>query len=161
MLKRTLFLAALALIFQACGGEPAPIEKQSFSSPKIADIEDYIQAMEDTLQMAYKNRDAELLKRFYAENAISYGEGREQLFGRQQILKHFQTKVVEQIDQEFNFKYKTLDVHYKNQDQVVETGQWSELDPEGNVLHTGYYMVLFEEVNGRLVSVRDIWNSSN
>lgn len=161
MIKRILFFVGLTLLMQACGGETQDPENKLTIKSKVKDIEAYVRAMEDTLEMAYRNRDPELLKRFYAENAISYGEGRDQLFGRQQIIKHFEDKVVNQIDQDFNFEYQTLEVHYKSQNQVVETGKWSQLDQEAKVAHTGYYMVIFEEVNGRLVSVRDIWNSSN
>lgn len=161
MIKRTLFLAFVIAFLSSCGGGSEASENESPSKQNIADIEAYIRAMEDTLEMAYKNRNPELLKRFYAENAISYGEGRDQLFGRQQIVKHFQDKVVAQIDQEFNFEYETLEVHYNTEDQVVEIGRWSQLNAEGKAEHTGYYLVLFEEVNGRLVSVRDIWNSSH
>lgn len=124
-------------------------------------ITNYIIAMEDTLAMAYRDKDLNLFQKFYAENAVTYGEGRSQLFGKQQIIDHFSKNVVAAGQKKFNFKYSTIDVFATASDMAVETGQWFEMDENDVEISNGFYMVVFQEVNGRLVCVRDTWNSSS
>lgn len=128
--------------------------------PSIKEIKEYIIAMEDTLAMAYKNKDIKLFERFYAENAVTYGEGREQLFGKQQILNHFRRTVVDDTTRSFNFKYNTIDVFTSGADMAVESGKWVEYNDSAQEVAHGFYMVLFQKVDGRWKSTRDMWNSS-
>jgi len=43
---------------------------------------------------------------------------------------------------------------------AVESGRWAEMDSSGNEIEHGFYMVVFQKEDGRLVSVRDMWNSA-
>ncbi len=135
-----------------------PIRKKKINPESMRE---YVIAMEDSLALAYRNRDAAFIDRFYAENAVSYGEGREQLFGKQQILNHFRKKVVADSSRSFYFRYETIDVFNGADDILVETGKWIEMDKNDEELNSGYYMVMFQEQHGRWVAVRDIWNTSH
>ena len=134
--------------------------KKIQSKPNLKEIKEYVIAMEDTLSMAYKNKDIKLFERFYAENAVTYGEGREQLFGKQQILNHFRNTVVDDTTRTFNFKYNTIDVFISGNDMAVESGKWVEYNDSAQEISHGFYMVLFQKVDGRWKSTRDMWNSS-
>lgn len=156
-MKKYLLLLSAGLFIQC--NSPAPVE----SSAKAFDVntvKDYIIAMEDTLSMAYANKDLNLFKKFYAENAVTYGEGRDQLFGKQQIINHFRNSVVEDTSRAFNFKYTTIDVFATSDEMALESGRWSEYNDAGEEIDHGFYMVLFQKVDGRLVSTRDMWNSA-
>lgn len=155
---RILLFIPLFLSLFACGNkqDQGPAE-ESFD---LEAIKSYIVAMEDTLAMAYAKKDHHLFQKFYAENAVTYGEGREQLFGKQQIVNHFKNTVAADTVRNYNFKYTTIDVFSTSKDMAVESGRWTEYDDAGNEIDHGFYMVLFQEVNGRLVSTRDMWNSA-
>ena len=118
-------------------------------------------AMEDTLEMAYNQRDPNLFRCFYAVDAVSYGEAREQIFGRSNLLANFRQTVVNNENFNSRFRYHTLDVFVpRGSEQAVETGKWVETDTTGEEQDHGFYMVLFELRDGRYVSVRDMWNTS-
>lgn len=125
------------------------------------ELTEYIDAMEDTLEMAYNTKDASLFRRFYATDAVSYGEGREQIFGRSKLMANFRQTVVKNPDFDSRFRYHTLDVFSsEGGKQAVETGKWVETDSTGEERDHGFYMVLFELRDGRYVSVRDMWNTA-
>jgi len=157
MKKPLLFFFLLAFSF-AC--QQQTNTKKIQSKPNLKEIKEYVIAMEDTLSMAYKNKDIKLFERFYAENAVTYGEGREQLFGKQQILNHFRNTVVDDTTRTFNFKYNTIDVFISGNDMAVESGKWVEYNDSAQEISHGFYMVLFQKVDGRWKSTRDMWNSS-
>lgn len=156
MKKLVLLLLPLALI-QCQNAQPEASAAKAFD-PAV--VKDYIIAMEDTLSMAYAQKDLNLFKKFYAENAVTYGEGRDQLFGKQQIINHFRNSVVEDTSRAFNFKYTTIDVFATSDEMALESGRWSEYNDDGEEIDHGFYMVLFQKVDGRLVSTRDMWNSA-
>lgn len=155
-MKKVLFLSALAGLFSCQNAsEEAPAESFDLEA-----VKSYIIAMEDTLAMAYANKDPKLFEKFYAENAVTYGEGREQLFGKQQIVNHFKNTVAADTSRNYHFKYTTIDVFSTSKDMAVESGRWSEYNDDGDEIDHGFYMVLFQKVGGRLVSTRDMWNSA-
>lgn len=142
-------------------------ESQNSEEPKAKgmlgeeDLTEYVKAMEDTLEMAYNKKDPTLFRRFYATDAVSYGEGREQIFGRSKLMANFQQTVVNNPDFDSRFRYHTLDVFAaKGGKQAVETGKWVETDSSGKERDHGFYMVLFELRDGRYISVRDMWNTA-
>lgn len=155
-MKKIVFLFALFPFF-SCQNQQVSAPQESFD---LEGIKSYIIAMEDTLSMAYAKKDHHLFAKFYAENAVTYGEGREQLFGKQQIVNHFKNTVAADTTRNYNFKYTTIDVFATSADMAVESGRWSEYNDEGTEVDHGFYMVLFQKVNGRLVSTRDMWNSA-
>lgn len=164
-MKRSLSICLLLLAFMGLSScvntepEASAVEQSEAKKASQDEIKAYIKAMEDTLAMAYNNKDVSLFEKFYGEGAITYGEGREQLFGKKNIVNHFKQNVVDEANGTGTFKYQTIDV-FSAEDLAVETGRWEELDDEGNEKDHGFYMVVFEKQDGRYVSIRDIWNSS-
>lgn len=156
-----LLLSAFVLLSSCTNAEPqeSAVEQSEAKKASQEEIKAYIKAMEDTLAMAYNTKDVSLFEKFYGEGAITYGEGREQLFGKKNIVNHFKQNVVDESNGTGTFKYQTIDV-FSADDLAVETGRWEELDDEGKEKDHGFYMVVFEKQDGRYVSIRDIWNSS-
>lgn len=158
-MKKLLLFCLVGGLFMACQAPKTETAAQTKKLDKKA-LREYIIAMEDTLAMAYRDKDIDLFSKFYAENAVTYGEGRDQLFGKRDILNHFRHSVAEDSTHLFNFKYTTIDVFATAKDMAVESGRWAEMDSSGTEIEHGFYMVVFQEVDGRLVSVRDMWNSA-
>lgn len=166
MRKSILFLALAALV--SC--ENLPRSKAGNNAGKDADtatqkpldkeaIKKIVMAMEDTLEMAYNQRNASLFEKFYGKGATTYGEGREQLFGKKEIIGHFRRNVVADSNFSESYKYHTLDV-LTSGDMAVESGRWEEFDTSGTQVDHGFYMVVFQKQNGQYKSIRDIWNSA-
>lgn len=163
MLNNKFFTPLILLVFtfSACtnltkADEEAIVEEPAMSQEEITA---YIEAMEDTLAMAYNQKDISLFEKFYGEGAVTYGEGREQIFGRTNIINHFRKNVAENPNYHAQFEYHTLDV-FAEGDLATETGKWVEKDTTGTETSHGFYMVVFQKRDDRYVSIRDIWNSS-
>jgi ketosteroid isomerase-like protein len=140
---------------------PTPAEKNDSTEVNKEAITAYIDQMEDTLEMAYNQQDADLFKRFYDEEAISYGEGREQLFGRSNMLRAFKRQVVQNPQYNSRYRYHTLDVTVGAAGKIaVESGKWVMTDTLGKEKDHGFYMVLFKKKGDRYLSIRDIWNTA-
>ena len=148
-----------ALMLVACE-QPTVGNKQAMEEDMMtqAEFKAHIQHLEDTLSMAYNTKDVELFSRFYADNAVTYGEGREQLFGKKEMIRHFRNNVV---DSKANprYEYLTIDV-FRNGDLAVENGKWVLYNESNEEIDHGFYMVMFRKKDGKWVSTRDIWNSS-
>lgn len=155
-----LTLFSLSFLLQSCdmlSSQEEPTEEPTAMSN--AEIKELIKAMEDTLGMAYNEKNIQYFERFYAKDAITYGEGREQLFGKKEIVNHFKKNIVNNPDYNYSFKYFTLDV-FAEGEYATENGRWEEYDSSGAQIDHGFYMVVFKKEDGRYKSIRDIWNSS-
>lgn len=158
----------LCVALSACqtpnGTAPTTAEKNDSTDSTAVDkeaITEYIDKMEDTLEMAYNQQNPGLFKRFYHREAVSYGEGREQLFGRSNMLRAFKRQVVQNPNYNSRYRYHTLDVSVGADGEVaVESGKWVMTDTLGNEKDHGFYMVLFRKTGNRYLSVRDIWNTA-
>lgn len=159
--KFLIVFSAFAMSISACQNGTTETTEPSEPALDVAAVKAYIVAMEDTLAMAYNNKDPELFAKFYAEDAITYGEGREQLFGKDAITSHFKRNVAR--DSSFNdqFSYETIDV-FAQGDIAVENGKWIEMNAAGEETAHGFYMVVFEkQADGSYRSIRDMWNSAH
>lgn len=134
-------------------------EKTECETMDQAKLKEVIQSLEDTLAMAYNQKDVSLFSRFYAENAVTYGEGREQLFGKKAMVDHFRSTAMNDTSGR-TFEYMTIDVFQQGQ-LAVENGKWVQFNAKGEEADHGFYMVIFSKENGKWESIRDIWNSSN
>lgn len=163
--RHALLGLGLAFLLGACQNptRPAPTQAPQVDTNQVdkAAIKAYINQMEDTLEMAYNQQDPQLFKRFYHEEAVSYGEGREQLFGRSNMLRAFKTQVVHNPNYNSRYRYHTLDVLVGAEGKLaVETGKWVLTDTLGKEQDHGFYMVVFRKTGDRYVSIRDMWNTA-
>jgi ketosteroid isomerase-like protein len=154
-------LIVLLFAFSACTNMANADEDPIVEEPAMSqeEVKAYIEAMEDTLAMAYNQKDVSLFEKFYGEGAVTYGEGREQIFGRSNIINHFRKNVAENPNYHAQFKYHTIDV-FAQGDLATETGKWVENDSTGTETSHGFYVVVFKKIDDRYVSIRDMWNSS-
>lgn len=159
MRKITLHVLALLFIVASCQPKTPPSEVEEESTAvTTTELKKTIQSLEDTLAMAYNTKDVELFSRFYADDAITYGEGREQLFGKKELVDHFRMTAMQDSSGR-QFEYLTIDVFHK-ENLAVENGKWIQKDSAGYELDHGFYMVVFKKIDGQWRSIRDIWNSS-
>lgn len=159
MRSYTLSICTLLFALTACQPKaPSDSDKTVSDTMDPIELKQQIQALEDTLAMAYNKKDVVLFSRFYAENAVTYGEGREQLFGKKAMVDHFRsTAMIDTSGRQF--EYMTIDV-FQRGDLAVENGKWVQLDANGSEVDHGFYMVVFSKEGGKWESIRDIWNSS-
>ena len=151
-------ILGLLLVMSSCQPKAAPEPVEEEPAMTQSELKAMIQGLEDTLAMAYNTKDVELFSRFYADNAITYGEGREQLFGKKELVDHFRMSAMQDSSGR-QFEYLTIDVFAKG-NLAVENGKWIQKDSTGMELDHGFYMVVFKKEDGQWRSVRDMWNSS-
>ena len=148
-----------AFVITSCQPQPtSDVKEEASSEVTTVDLKKTIQSLEDTLALAYNTKNVELFSRFYADDAVTYGEGREQLFGKKALVDHFRMTAMRDTSGR-QFEYLTIDVFHKG-DLAVENGKWIQKDSTGTELDHGFYMVVFNKVDGQWRSIRDIWNSS-
>lgn len=158
-MKPLIYLGLAAALMACQNGEPTePDESVVIRQPDRQELKKTFQEYENNLARAYGEKDLNLFRQFYAEDAISYGEGREQLYGRKEMEGHFLRNVVRD-SADFNFEYITLDV-FTQGDLAVETGKWVERDAEGSELDHGFYTVVFKRQGDGWRAIRDIWNTA-
>ena len=154
----TLSILFLSVALFSCQPQAEPVQEEVSNIVDPTMFKEIIQGLEDTLAMAYNTKNVELFSRFYGEQAITYGEGREQLFGKKAIVDHFRNTMMNDTSGR-QFEYLTLDV-FQEGDLAVENGKWIQLNAEGIEVDHGFYMVTYTKENNKWVSIRDIWNSS-
>lgn len=152
-------ILALTLIMASCQPQnPSSEVEEKSTAVSTTQLKKTIQALEDTLAMAYNTKNVELFSRFYADDAITYGEGREQLFGKKELVDHFRMTAMQDSTGR-QFEYLTIDLFHKG-NLAIENGKWIQKDATGYELDHGFYMVVFKKADGQWRSIRDIWNSS-
>ena len=95
---------------------------------------------------------------YYAEDAISFSQNNAPLIGKEAIKEY----IVASVDSSFGstISFETIEVFVSNDgNQVVETGYYKLIDSDSIPLNTGYFMTLFEKIDGKYVSVRDMSTS--
>lgn len=142
------FLAVAALLFSAC----ATTEKEEVID--MDKVRTEIQAMEDAYAAGQKAKDADAVAAYYSEKAISYGQNKQPLEGRQAIRDNIAKEIAADTTDNYNV-YKVVDV-FADGDIAVEIGSWTEFDASGKQLDNGNYMSYFEKQDGKYVCVRDM-----
>ena len=148
-----------ALFFTTIGcNTPKPdTANKAVAKPDMAAIKAEIQAKETAFAAAQTSGDVDGVAAFYADDAVSMGDGQPAGKGKEAIKK----EVLARIDNHNKGAVTTYDVEdvYGSEDQVTEVGKTTIKDATGNVTYTGKYMAVWEKRKGEYICIRDISNS--
>ena len=148
MKKLLLPLLLGTMIFTSCEKKAETVAFDSETAKK--EIENWNQSFEAVV----KNKDSVGFANLYAEDAVRMGPNAPETKGKANILK----SVVGPFKVIGSTKLTLVDAWGDNQ-TITSTGYYEHFSPEGNSMEKGKYMGVLKRVNGKLISVRDIWNS--
>ena len=147
----TLIILLFSIAFISCQSTV-----QEEPGPDLDQLRSQIQEMENAYALAAIARDAESVVNYYAEDAKSLPQNEPMLDGKSAILE----RLKQNYDDDTNIsdiKFEVVEV-FAAGSLVIEIAKSTETDSDGNVT-TGKYMSLFENRDGKLVCIRDIWNN--
>ncbi|MEY2792888.1 MAG: hypothetical protein RJA76_880 [Bacteroidota bacterium] len=151
MKKLILPLFLGTLLFTSCGSKTETKSAFNLDSTK-ADIEAWNLKFEDIV----KNKDSVGFANLYAEDAVRMPPNAAEIKGRTNILK----SVVEPFKIIGSTNLTMVDA-WGDENTITTTGTYEHFLPDGKSVEKGKYMGTFKRVDGKLISVRDIWNSDN
>ncbi len=125
------------------------------SAPDLDQLRSQVQEMEDAYATASNARDAESVVKYYSEDAISLPQNEPMLHGKPAILARLKENYSE--DGGSTAKFEVVEI-FAAGNLVIEIGKSIDTDSDGNET-TGKYMSIFENRDGKLVCIRDIFNS--
>ena len=154
-----LMAACVALFFLAigCNSPKSDTANKAVAKPDMGAIKAEIQAKETAFSAAQTAGNVDGVVAFYADDAVSMGDGQSAGEGKEAIKK----EVLARIDNHDKGAVTTYDVAdvYGSEDQVTEVGKTTIKDATGNVTYTGKYMAVWGKRKGEYVCIRDISNS--
>jgi len=93
---------------------------------------------------------------YYADDAITYSQNSPPKVGKAAIIEYLRANI-DSISIDYKISFETDDVFPSTDgNQVVEIGYYRVVDPDSNIVNTGYYMTLFVKRNGKYFSLRDM-----
>jgi ketosteroid isomerase-like protein len=142
------FVAFAALILSAC----TPKEKEVVIDMDKVKAE--IQAMEDAYAAGQQAKDADAVAAYYSDDAISYGQNKAPLSGRDAIRDKIANDLAKDTSGNYNV-YEIVDL-FAEGNSVVEIGSWTEFDSSGVQKDNGNYMSYFQKKDGGYICIRDM-----
>jgi uncharacterized protein (TIGR02246 family) len=131
----------------------APMEA---AKPDKAKLKAEIQALESSWAVADNARDTNAVAAFYSDDAVSMGNNRPMLVGKDAIRKDVAAGLAKKT-KGATVAYDVIDV-FGDENTVTETGKITTKDASGKVVYTGKYMAVWEKRNGKFICIRDISN---
>lgn len=119
-------------------------------------LKETIQALENSWAAADNARDTNALAAFYADDAISLSNNKPMVKGKAAILIDIKEGLTKKAKGSV-VSYDVMDV-FGNEQTVTETGTSTQKDAAGKIINTGKYMAVWENRNGKLICIRDIFN---
>jgi hypothetical protein len=116
-----------------------------------------LQTYNDEFAAMISKKDSVGFGNLYAEDAVRMYPNRSELVGKTEIINDFSFAVSHGIAAG---KLTTKDV-MGDENLIVEVGVYELFGNDGAQLDKGKFISLFKRVNGKLVSIRDIWNSDS
>jgi ketosteroid isomerase-like protein len=139
------------LLFSACESKTA--NKVAFDSEAAKkDIESW----QEQFESAVKNKDSVAFANLYSEDAIRMAPNTTEIQGRSTI----QSSVVEPFKFIGTTDLVTTDA-FGNDSTLTCVGTYQHYLPNGSPLEKGKYISIFKRIDGKLLVVRDIWNSDS
>ena len=118
-----------------------------------------LQAMEDAFAKSYNARDARAVAVYYADDAVSCGPEQAPLVGKEAIIADLKKTFAEGGD-DSTIRFE-VDAVWASGDLVVEAGKSFIKGADGQEKEVGNYISVFERRDGKLVCVRDSYNSNS
>ncbi|MEZ7498842.1 nuclear transport factor 2 family protein [Flavobacterium sp. Arc3] len=121
-------------------------------------IKTEIQAMENAFAEAYNNRATDGIN-YYAEDAISFSNGKMPLEGKKAIHESMKSELLT-FPIGAKIAFETQEIHPSNDgNMVVEIGGYKVTDSTDTKINSGHFISLFEKRDGKYVCTRDMGNS--
>lgn len=121
-------------------------------------IKTEIQAMENAFAEAYNNGTTDGIN-YYAEDAVSFSNGKMPLEGKKAIHESMKTELLT-FPKGAKIAFETQEIHPSNDgNMIVEIGGYKVTDSTGTKLNSGHFMSLFEKKDGKYICIRDMGNS--
>ena len=123
---------------------------------KMAAIKAEIIALEKSYDTYYNAGDLNNLITLYADDAIRLPNNQTIISGKEAIKKEMETEQANKKKGITNTS-ETTDV-FGDENTVTEVGKTIRKDASGKVKSTGKYNTIWKKVNGKFVTVREMWN---
>lgn len=151
-MKNILLISAIFSVpFFSCQSPPP----QEAPKPDLDQLRTKVQKLEDAYAEAQNSKNAEAVMVYYADDAKSLPDGKPIVEGKSSIRE----LTLGQMDQDTTgstVRFEVVDI-LADGDLVVEVGKSVSTFADGRET-TGKYVAVFENRDGQLVCVRDIWN---
>ena len=116
-----------------------------------------IAALEAAYSTASNARDVDGIAAYYADDAQSLADDEPTRVGMEAIKAGIKKDMdKDSVGSTVSFEVTGV---WACDNYATETGTSTVKNKDGNVIHTGKYMTLFEKRNGKYIAIRDIWNS--
>ncbi len=162
-LSSLLSLIAVLGLLASCQTEPAEQTgaTEEAAAPDAAGVRSELEAISDRFEQALLAEDAATISTFYSEDAVALPPGAPRAEGRAAIQALF-ASWFEQIPAPEGFTLTADDVQLVGSGDIAyEIGTYTSrgTSPEGEAYdETGKYLVVWKNVDGEWMIVRDIWN---
>ncbi|SEA00465.1 Ketosteroid isomerase homolog [Flavobacterium gillisiae] len=121
-------------------------------------IKTEIQAMENAFAESYNNGTTDAIN-YYAEDAVSFSNGKMPLEGKKAIHESMKTELLT-FPKGAKIAFETQEIHPSNDgNMLVEIGGYKVTDSTGTKVNSGHFISLFEKKDGKYICIRDMGNS--
>ena len=123
---------------------------------KMAAIKAEIIALEKSWDTYFNSGDLDSLLKLYADDAVRLPNNQNIITGKEAIKKDMEDE--KSIKKKgFTSTSETTDV-FGDENTVTEIGKTIRKDASGKVKSTGKYVTIWKKVNGKFVTIREMWN---
>lgn len=150
MKKLLLPLLVGSMMFTACEQKA---EKAAAFDIEAAKKE--ITAWNDQFAVTISSKDSVGFGNLYAADAVRMGPNSAQVVGRASIISQFAGA----IKAGFGSGKLTMTEAFGDENAITEVGVYELNGADGKQIDKGKYISIFKRIDGKLVPVRDIWNS--
>ncbi len=150
MKKLILPLILGTMIFTSCEQKA---EKAAAFDVELAKKE--IATWNDQFATAISSKDSVGFGNLYAADAVRMGPNGPQIEGRANIINNFSGALKAGVG---SGKLTMVDT-FGDENAVTEVGTYELNAADGTQMDKGKYISIFKKVDGKLIPVRDIWNS--
>lgn len=130
--------------------------KPASKEEKMATIKAEIIALEKSWDTYFNSGDLNSLLSLYADDAIRLPNNQTIISGKEAIKKEMEIEQTK-LKKGYTNTSETTDV-FGDENIVTEVGRTIRKDASGKVKSTGKYITIWKKVNGKFVTVREMWN---
>jgi ketosteroid isomerase-like protein len=123
---------------------------------KMIAIKSEIIALEKNWDTHFNNGDLDNLLQLYADDAVRLPSNQPIIIGKAAIKKGMEIEKANK-KKAYTSTSETTDV-FGDENMVTEIGKTIRKDASGQVKSTGKYITIWKKVNGKFLTVREMWN---
>ncbi len=124
---------------------------------KMAKIKEEIINLEKSWDTYFNSADLNSLINLYADDAVRLPNNQTIITGKEAIRKAMEVELAANKKKGISSTSETIDV-FGDENTVTEIGTTTRKDASGKVKSTGKYMTVWKKVNGKFVTIREMWN---